>query len=163
MLQHLCTVVPFLSNFRVSCKAGIIKNVTGSKHCIGFWEVLVLEIYFYCKEILVSHLFCSMLLRPIGSPEKVSTKAQPRYVTCKCCFIFIFIFYSQFSCTFDFTLTYKKNRFLSSPNCMLNLLSTNQLQTFSSYSTFLCWYMRQELSAYKIDLILQPEACRYHR
>ena len=63
------------------------------------------------------------------------------------------------SAAFDPVLTYKKNRFgLTYSKCMLNLLSTNQSQTFSKFlvsffsiaSTSLCsYYMRQESLTYE--------------
>ena len=88
--------------------------------------------------------------KAIGSPEKVLFKAQRRYVTCECCFIFIFYSFPAFLILC--LLAKRTNLVLSSPKCMLNLLSTNWSQTlwkslFSCYSvslTSLCWYIRYE-------------------
>ena len=89
--------------------------------------------------------------------DKVSSKTQPRYVTGESCFIFIFLYFT-FSVLARVRLLAKIIDFvLSSPKCMVNLLSTNQSQTFlkSLFSCFsissvsLCWYMRHESSTCK--------------
>ena len=73
------------------------QNVTGREHCIACCLVQVVEIYFCSTEILVSHIFCSMHLRPSFI-----------YNTTKICY-----------------LTKVIDLVLFSPKCKLNLWSTN--------------------------------------
>ena len=106
------------------------------------------------------------------SAEMIST-LFPRYVTCECCFI-IMSLYFKFSFLALLILRLLAKRIalvLSSPKCMLNLLLTNQLQTFSeSLFSFFHFPRYPYVSTLgmshghiKIDLILQSEACRWHR
>ena len=116
----------------------------------------MLEIYFYCKEILASHLFYSMFL---SFPDKVSSKTQPRYFYILDSFIFILLYFTFSFLVLSILCLLAKRIYtvLSYRKCMLNLLSTNQSQIFSKSlfscfsisSTSLCWYMRHESSAYK--------------
>ena len=143
-----CAICIFF--FSLTMKSRHYQNVAGWEHCTAFYIVLVLEIYFYSRKILVSNLCCSNVFKAIDSPEKVLSKAQPRYVTCKCCFILIFYSFPAFLILC--LLAKRTNLVLSSPRCMINLLSTNQSQTFSKslFSCFsvsltsLCWYTRYE-------------------
>ena len=86
-----------------------------------------------------------------------------RYVTCRCCFIFIRL-YLIFSWRkfYDLRLLAKIiDLVLPSPKCIHSLLSTNQLQIysksllncFSITSTFSCWYKMHESFAYKKSIV----------
>ena len=107
----------------------------------------------------------------IGSPDIVLSNTHPRYVTCECYFMFIWL-YLIFSCQAFFDprlLTKWIDLVLPSPKCMLstnqwqifyNLLSTNQLQIFSK-SLLSCFlisstslYKMHESSAYKSQVDL---------
>ena len=59
LVFHIVFLVVYLFVIHVVCK--ICKSFDRKKK---FCVVLVLEKYFYSKEILVSHVFCSMLLMP---------------------------------------------------------------------------------------------------
>ena len=93
--------------------------------------------------------------KAISSSNKVSSKAQPRYVTWESCFTLIF--YSFPALLILCLLAKRTDLVLSSPKCMLNLLSTNQSQTFSKslfsyfsvFLTSLCCCMRYESSVCK--------------
>ena len=77
--------------------------------------------------------------KAIGSPEKVSSKTQPRYVTYECCFSFMFLYLLfRFPALLILRLLVRRiDLVLSSRKCMFDLLSTIQLQMFSK-SVFSC-------------------------
>ena len=121
--------------------------------------VVVLEIYYYGKKNLDFHSFVQLFraFKVIGSQTKFHPTLDEE--TCEFCFI-ITSFYFKFSFLALLILRLLAKRIalvLSSPKCMLNLLSTNQLQTFSRSlfscfpfsSTPLCWYIRHESWRYK--------------
>ena len=121
----------------VPYRAGIIKiwmDESVAQHSAQCW---CQKFCFYGKEILVSHLFCSIFFKAVGSPDH-RPQANLRMLFYFC----IFTFYIQFSSILRLYAE-KIDLALSSPKCILNLLSANQSQIFSKslFSIFSMFYI----------------------
>ena len=95
----------------------------------------------------------------IGSQNILSSNTHPWYITCECCFIFIWL-YLMFSWRIFFDLHLLEKRIdlvLSSPKCILNLLSTNQRidLVLSSSECILNLLSTNQ----RIDLVLSSPKC----
>ena len=125
----------------------------------------------FSQQINSSFLFILFnAFKGTDSSDKVSSKTQIRYVTCECCFIIICL-YLTFSFLVLLILCLLAKRIdlvLSSPKLMLNLLLMSQSQTFSESLFQFLWNLyvgTWDMSYWhiKIDLILQSEACCWHK
>ena len=120
-------------------------------------------------EILVSHFILFNALKTIGSPDNVSSETQPRYVTWKCCFIFISLFFTFSFLTLLICAYLQKEQIwwcLLGSVCLIYCQGTNWkyfqnpcLVIFQFLWHFYVgtWGMRHW--HIKIDVVLQPEAC----
>ena len=98
ILCNLYFLFKFFIEVTILCTARIIKNLAGYWHCIAFCVVLVIEIYFYGKEILASHFVLFNAFKAIGSSHIGSTQSFIQNTTkifnSRMLFYFyIFIFY----------------------------------------------------------------------
>ena len=127
------------------------------------WSSFVGYLFFLQKKFNIPYILF-ITFSCIGSQNILSSNTHPRYVTCECYFIFIWLYLIfNWRTFFDLRLFAKRiDLVFSSQKCELNLLSTNQSQIFSKSllgcfsisSTSLCWCKMHEFSAYetKVDL-----------
>ena len=112
---------------------------------------------FLYRNLSLPFIFPSILVA-IDSPERFSSKTDPRYVTTECCLISIspLLIFICFRFLYFFHAK-RMDLVLSSPKCILSLFSTNQLQRelkflfklFSIRSKSVSLKIRQESSAYR--------------
>ena len=123
------------------------------EHRMALCVVLVLEIYFYGKETLVSHLFFSMLLR----------------LHCTKDHLFFFQMFwkdrlSKNSCTEIWSFLYDQEGWCFSPEYYLVFWSENERWSFSKnsskYDTF-CIFSKDDIFFYKYDITLLSKKQRW--
>ena len=100
-------------------------------HSVGVWNL-----FFKYRNFTFPFNFVQCL-ETIGSPDNVS-ETKPRYFTCECCRIFIFLYLTfSFPELLILCLLAKRINF-TPPKCMPSLLSRNESQIISKF-LFICF------------------------